>query len=170
MATQAIAAPVIGGLGRDMRWVDEHNAVLLAAQRRGRRGPTPEALFTKRIDNSRLVKANDPARGREMRSFAYAMAFLLSLVMIYGWQHFSAIECGYKLETARQQMQGLEEQNRELRLTEAQLADPSRIDTMAKNLGLSAPQPGQVVHPSANPDLVGGAVMAASHPAVPAMH
>jgi len=98
------------------------------------------------------------------------MAFLLSLVMVYGWQHFSAIECGYRLETARQQMQTLEEQNRELRLTEAQLADPSRIDTMAKNLGLNAPQPGQVVHPSANPDLVGGSVMAASHPAVPAMH
>jgi cell division protein FtsL len=170
MATQAIAAPVMVGFGRDMRWVEEHNASLLAEQRRGRRGPTPEALFTKRIDNSRLVKANDPARGREMRSFAYAMAFLLSLVMVYGWQHFSAIECGYRLETARQQMQSLEEQNRELRLTEAQLADPVRIDTMAKNLGLTAPQPGQVVHPSANPDLAGGAVMAASHPAVPAMH
>jgi cell division protein FtsL len=170
MATQAIAAPVIGGLGRDMRWVEEHNTALLAAQRHGRRGPTPEALFTKRIDNSRLVKANDPARGREMRSFAFAMAFLLSLIMIYGWQHFSAIECGYRLETARQHMQTLEEQNRELRLTEAQLADPSRIDTMAKALGLTAPRPGQVVHPGANADLTGGPVLAASHPAIPAMH
>lgn len=170
MATQAIAAPVIGGFGRDMGWVEEHNATLLAAQRRGRRGPTPEALFTKRIDNSRLVKANDPARGREMRSFAYAMAFLLSLVMMYGWQHFSAIECGYRVETERQQLQALEEQNRDLRLTEAQLADPARIDTMAKNLGLAAPQPGQVVHPSANADLAGGPVMAASHPSIPAMH
>lgn len=170
MATQAIAAPVIGGLGRDMRWVEEHNTALLAAQRRSRRGPTPEALFTKRIDNSRLVKANDPSRGREMRSFAFAMAFLLSLIMVYGWQHFSAIECGYRLETARQQMQTLEEQNRELRLTEAQLADPSRIDTMAKALGLTAPRPGQVVHPTANADLSSGPVLAASHPAIPAMH
>jgi len=170
MATQAIAAPVIGALGRDMRWVEEHNTRLLAEQRRGRRGPTPEALFTKRIDNSRLVKANDPSRGREMRSFGYAMAFLLSLVMVYGWQHFSAIECGYKLETARQQMQTLEEQNRELRLTEAQLADPSRIDSMAKNLGLAAPHPGQVVQPSANLDQAGAAVMAASHPPVPDVH
>ena len=41
MATQAIAAPVIGGFGRDMQWVEEHNAMLLAAQRRGRRGPRP---------------------------------------------------------------------------------------------------------------------------------
>jgi cell division protein FtsL len=170
MATQAIAAPVMGGLGRDMQWVEEHNTMLLAAQRRGRRGPTPEALFTKRIDNSRLVKANDPTRGREMRSFAYAMAFLLSLVMMYGWQHFSAIECGYRVSTERQQMQSLEEQNRQLRLTEAQLADPARIDTMAKNLGLTAPQPGQVVRPNASMDYTGGPVMAESHPVVPAMH
>jgi len=171
MATQAIAAPVLGGLGRDTEWVAEHNATLLAAQRRGRRGPTPEALFTRRIDNSRLVKADDPARAREMRSFAYAMAFFLSLVLAYGWQHFSAIECGYRIETEKQQMQQLEEQNRQLRLTEAQLADPARIDTMAKNMGLAAPQPGQVVHPNAAvDDTAGGAVVAASHPAVPAIH
>jgi cell division protein FtsL len=169
MATQAIAAPVIGGLGRDTDRVAEHNALLLAAQRRGRRGPTPEALFPKRIDNSRLVKAIDAARGREMRSFAYAMAFLLSLIMIYGWQHFSAIECGYRIETEKQQMQSLEEQNRQLRLTKAQLADPQRIDTMARNLGLSAPHPGQVVHPNATSDASTPA-MAENRPAVPAVH
>jgi len=171
MATQAIAAPMIGGIGRDMRWVEEHNAMLLAAQRRGRRGPTPEALFTKRIDNSRLVKAVDAGRFREMRSFAYAMAFLLSLAMIYGWQHFSAIECGYRIEAEKQQMQQLQEQNRQLRLQEAQLADPARIDTMARNLGLAAPEPGQVVHPDAIED-PSGPVMAENRPApaVAAMH
>jgi cell division protein FtsL len=169
MATQALAAPVMGGLGRGTEWVEERNAMLMAAQRRGRRGPTPEALFTKRIDNSRLVKANDPARAREMRTFACAMAFFLSLVMGYGWQHFSAIECGYRIESEKQQLQQLEEHNRQLRLTEAQLADPARIDTMARNLGLSAPQPGQVVHPNAAIDNT-GAVVAESHPAVPAAH
>jgi len=35
----------------------ERNLSLLAAQQRARRGPTPEVLFTKKIDNSRLVKA-----------------------------------------------------------------------------------------------------------------
>lgn len=168
MATQAIAAPVIGGLGRGTEWVAEHNAVLLAAQWRGRRGPTPEALFAKRIDNSRLVKARDAARAREMRSFAYAMAFLLSLAMIYGCQHFSAIECGYRIETEKQQVQQLEEQNRQLRLTQAQLADPTRIDTLARNLGLTAPHPGQVVHPNAASDS-NAPVMAENRPAVPAV-
>jgi cell division protein FtsL len=143
----------------------------MAAQRRNRRGPTPEALFAKRIDNSRLVKTNDPARAREMRSFACAMAFLLSLVLVYGWQHLSSIEYGYRIASEKQQLQQLEEQNRELRLTQAQLADPSRIDTLAKNLGLVAPHPGQVVLPSAEIDATNnGAVMAEAHPAIPAVH
>ncbi|MGC2621098.1 MAG: cell division protein FtsL [Acidobacteriaceae bacterium] len=169
MATQAIAAQTMTGVGRSTDWVEEHNALLMAAQRRGRRGPTPEALFTKRIDNSRLVKAADPARAREMRSFAYAMAFLLSLALVYGWQHFSAIEYGYRMEAQKQQLAQMEEQNRELRLTEAQLADPARIDAMARNLGLTVPHPGQVVRPNAEAN---GAVMAeATAPAaVPAIH
>ncbi|MGA7522284.1 MAG: cell division protein FtsL [Acidobacteriaceae bacterium] len=172
MATQAMAAPMLaGGNSRDTEWIAVHNARLLAAQRGGRRGPTPEALFTKRIDNSRLVKANDPAREHEMRTFAIAMVFLLSLILMYGWQHFSAIECGYNLQSEKQQMQTLEEQNRDLRLTAAQLADPSRIDTLARNLGLTAPHPGQVVHPNATLTMENnGAVMAKVTPAVPAMH
>lgn len=170
MATQAITAQLIGGAGRDAEWVAQHNALLLAAQRRSRRGPTPEALFTKRIDNSRLVKADDPQRTREMRSFACAMAFLLSLAMIYGWQHFSAIEYGYRIEAEKQQVQQLEEQNRQLRLTEAQLADPARIDSMARELGLTAPHPGQVVHPNAAAVDGNGAVMAEARPALPAIH
>lgn len=170
MATQAIAAQTLTGIGRNTDWVAEHNALRMAAQRRARRGPTPEALFTKRIDNTRLVKAADPARGREMRSFFCAMMFLLSLALVYGWQHFSAIEYGYRLEAQKQQVQQLEEQNRELRLTAAQLADPARIDSMAKAYGLTAPHPGQVVHANAATES-NGAVMAEAAPApVPAVH
>ncbi len=171
MATQAIAAQtMMTGMRRGTEWVAEHNALLMAAQRHARRGPTPEALFTKRIDNSRLVKAADPARAREMRTFACAMAFLLSLFLVYGWQHFSAIEYGYRLESQKQQLQQLEEQNRELRLAQAQLADPARIDTLARAYGLTAPHPGQVVHP--NPAVDGNsATMAEATPApMPAIH
>ncbi|MGC2637240.1 MAG: cell division protein FtsL [Acidobacteriaceae bacterium] len=170
MATQAIAAQTLTGMSRGTEWVAEHNALRMAAQRRARRGPTPEALFTKRIDNSRLVKVTDPARGREMRSFACAMAFLLSLALIYGWQHFTAIEYGYRLEAQKQQVQQMEEQNRELRLTAAELADPSRIDTMARAYGLTAPHPGQVVRPNDAAD-GNSATMAEVVPApVPGVH
>ena len=87
-----------------------------------------------------------------MRTFACAMALLFGLIMMYGWQHLSAIEYGYRIESEKQQVQQLEEQNRQLRLTEAQLGDPARIDQMARQLGLTAPRPGQVVRPDATAD------------------
>jgi cell division protein FtsL len=65
--------------------------------------------------------------------------------MVYVWQHFSSIEYGYRVESQKQQLEEMREQNRQLRLSEAQLSDPGRIDTLAKQLGLDVPQPGQVV-------------------------
>jgi cell division protein FtsL len=146
----------------------ERNLALLAAQQRARRGPTPEVFFVKRFDNSRLVKAADPQRVKEMRTFACAMALLFGLIMMYGWQHLSAIEYGYRIESEKQQFQQLEEQNRQLRLTEAQLGDPARIDHMARRLGLSAPRPGQVVRPDAAVD-PNAPVLAEATPMLPAI-
>lgn len=127
--------------------IAERNAALMEAQRKGRRGPTPEVFFTKHIDNSRIVKADDPERRREMRTFAMAMGVLFLMVMVYVWQHFASIEVGYHVEAQKSQVEQLREDNRQLRLTEAQLSDPGRIDKIAKQLGLDTPQPGQVVRP-----------------------
>ena len=127
--------------------VTARNRELFETQRRARRGPTPEVFFTKHIDNSRIVKADDPERRREMRTFTAVMSVLFVLVMVYVWQHFSAIEIGYHVEAQKQQVEQLREQNRQLRLSEAQLTDPGRIDRVARQLGLNEPQPGQVVRP-----------------------
>lgn len=146
MATQTIPAYELNQASRRYnQQVADRNLYLFAAQQRARRGPTPEVFSAKRLDNSRLVKAADPVRVREMRIFTAAMTVLFVIVMFYGLQHFSAIEYGYKVEAQKQQRTLLEEQNRELRLTEAQLCDPHRIDQMARKLGLDAPRPGQVV-------------------------
>lgn len=121
------------------------NRELFEAQKRARRGPTPEVFFTKHIDNSRIVKADDPERRREMKIFSIVMTVLFALVMVYVYQHFSAIEMGYQIEAQKTQVEQLREQNRQVRLTEAQLTEPQRIDKIARQLGLDAPQPGQVV-------------------------
>src|SRR5450755_1878947 len=105
---------------------------------------TPEIYFRKTIDNSRLVKVEDPRRAREMKFFGMALCCLFLLVMGYALQHFRAIEYGYKIETLRSQREDLTEMNRALRLEEASLRDPERIDLMARKLGLQSPQPGQV--------------------------
>ena len=106
---------------------------------------TPEIYFRKSIDNSRLVKLEDPRREREMKFFGFALCCLFLLVMGYALQHFRAIEYGYKIEALRSQRDGLVEMNRALRLEEASLRDPGRIDVMARKLGMQSPQPGQVV-------------------------
>jgi cell division protein FtsL len=125
--------------------VTERNRELFEQQRARRRGPTPEMFFSKHIDNSRIVKADDPERRKEMRSFTIAMTMFFVLTMVYVWQHFSAIEVGYRVEAQKTAVQQLQEKNRELELSEAQLSDPGRIDKIAKQLGLDAPTPGQVV-------------------------
>ncbi len=106
---------------------------------------TPEIYFAKAIDNSRLVKVEDPRRAREMRQFGVALGCLFVLVMAYAFQHFKAIEYGYKIEALKSQRDGLVEMNRSLRLEEASLRDPERIDRMARELGLQSPQAGQVI-------------------------
>jgi len=164
MTTATMAGQGILGMGAAQSRA-ARNRELFELQRRARRGPTPEVFFAKHIDNSRIVKADDPERRREMRSFAVAMSVLFVLVMIYVWQHLSAIEIGYQIETQKQQVEQIGEQNRELRLAEAELSDPSRVGQIARRLGLDAPQPGQVVRPDGS---VGGPVLAqASAPSLP---
>jgi cell division protein FtsL len=156
MATMAAAGQgTIFGMGMGMgspassaaQERERRNREIFERQRGARRGPTPEVFFAKYIDNSRIVKADDPERRREMRTFAATMGLLFLLVMVYVWQHFSAIEIGYKIETQKQRVEQMSEQNRQLRLTEAQLSDPGRIDQIARQLGLGAPAAGQVVRP-----------------------
>src|SRR4029077_6196356 len=113
---------------------------------------TPEIYFRKTIDNSRLVKVEDPRRAREMKQFAFALCCLFLLGVGYALQHFRASEYGYKIETLRAERDGLTEMNRALRLEEASLRDPERIDVMARKLGMQSPQPGQVVRMDADTD------------------
>ncbi len=106
---------------------------------------TPEIYFAKPINNSRLVKVEDPSRSREMKQFGIALCCLFLLVMTYALQHFKAIEYGYKIESLKAQRDGLVEMNRALRLEQASLRDPERIDTLARRLGMQSPQAGQVI-------------------------
>jgi cell division protein FtsL len=145
MAAMTTGLSMMAGTQSRMELLAKRNRELFEAQKRARRGPTPEVFFTKHIDNSRIVKADDPERHREMRMFAMTMSLLFALVMVYVWQHFSAIEMGYQIEAQKTHVEQLREQNRQFRLTEAQLTEPQRIDKIAKQLGLDAPQPGQVI-------------------------
>ena len=136
----------------------------VAVRRRSCWSGTPEIYFTKAIDNSRLVKVEDPRRAREMRQFGVALACLFLFVMAYAFQHFKAIEYGYRIESLKSQKDSLIEVNRALRLEEASLRDPERIDRMARELGLQSPQAGQVIRMDTALPEGSGAVVASLTP------
>jgi hypothetical protein len=127
---------------------------------------TPEIYFVKAIDNSRLVKVEDPGRNREMKQFGTALAVLFLLVFTYAWQHFRAIEYGYQIESAKRELNNLTEMNRALRLEDASLRDPERIDLMARRMGLVPPEPGQVIRMDASFVEENAPVMASADPAM----
>ena len=116
-----------------------------ASERRSFWTGTPEIYFSKAIDNSRLVKVEDPRRNREMKQFGTALGVLFLLVFTYAWQHFKAIEYGYHIESAKRELADKREMNHALRLEDASLRDPERIDVLARRIGLVPPEPGQVI-------------------------
>jgi hypothetical protein len=125
---------------------------------------TPEIYFAKPIDNSRLVKVEDPRRSREMRQFGVALGCLFLLVMMYTWQHFKAIEYGYKVESLRVTRDGLLETNRTLQWEEASLCSPDRIDKWAREHGMEPPQAGQIIRMEPASSDSGMPVMASASP------
>jgi hypothetical protein len=137
-----------------------------AAERRSLWTGTPEIYFSKAIDNSRLVKVEDPQRTREMKQFCTAMAVLFLLVFTYAWQHFKAIEYGYQIESAKRELASITEMNHALRLEDASLRDPERIDLLARRMGLVPPEPGQVIRMEGSGSETQGPVMASNAPVV----
>ena len=137
MATQALSfngsmAPAITG-----QYVPILNGRRMAAG-------IPEVYIAKEIDNSRLVKVTDHKRQREIYMFSAVMSVVCTLMMLYVWQHFSSIQYGYRIEDQKASVERLQEENRALRLEEASLRDPERIDVLARRMGFAMPQVGQV--------------------------
>lgn len=106
----------------------------------------PEIYFVKTIDNSRLVRGVDLEKRRECFSLLGLAILVFLSVLLFAWQHFQCVRNGYQIEQLRSERAALEEWNRQLRVEQASLADPQRIDTLARTrLGLAAPQPQQVI-------------------------
>lgn len=99
-----------------------------------------------------------------MKQFGIALCCLFLLVMTYAFQHFKAIEYGYNIETLKSQRDSLIEMNRSLRLEEATLRNPDRIEKIARQFGLQPPDAGQVMRMDAGSAEAGSPVMAAITP------
>jgi cell division protein FtsL len=121
-----------------------------------------EFYTVKRIDNSRLVRFVAPNHMRECARVVSLGALIALGAFLYAWQHFETIQLRYELESLRSERAQASELNQELKLEMAGLRAPERIDIIARRqLGLTAPVPGQV----APMDLPPNAVLAEARPA-----
>jgi len=146
-----------------------------ALKRTARRRPAPPAgqsysfYFPKEIDNSRLVKVPDPGEQRSQQRLVLVSLILAAMLLAAAYVRFANLREGYRLEQLKAQREQMLEANRELRLEEASLRDPGRIDVIARGqLGFGAPAPEQVVYlekPGAEGD--GTALARAAVPAIP---
>ena len=123
-----------------------------------------EFYTVKQIDNSRLVRLVAPNHLRECARVVFLGGLIALGAFLYAWQHFETIQLRYQLESLRGERTQSAELNQELKLEVAGLRAPGRIDIIARRqLGLTAPVPGQV----APMDLPPGAVLAEARPAGP---
>ena len=105
-----------------------------------------EIYYIKPVDNSRLVPVADPRQPRQFLSTTVLAALVFVTVMGLAVARLAAIQNGYQLEVLQQEKQALLEANRKLRLEEASLVDPVRIDRIARTqLGMRPLSAHQIV-------------------------
>lgn len=114
----------------------------------------PEIYFVKKIDNSRLRREVNPQKRRECYTLLGLAIAVFLFVLLCAWQHFQCVRYGYQIEQLKAQRAELEEWDRQLRLEQASLADPQRIDRVARQqLGLGPPGPRQLVQVDVGPGI-----------------
>jgi cell division protein FtsL len=125
---------------------------LPGSRRRPRNAPAagrasfPEFYFVKPINNSHVVREVDQDRRRECFSLLGLGFVVFLFVFMFAWQHFQCVRYGYQVEQLKTEYTALEEQNHTFRLERAALADPQRIDTLARTrLGMVTLTPQQVI-------------------------
>ena len=101
-------------------------------------------LFVKRIDNSSVIRAVDPA-ARRARSNSMATGFVAALLVIAGLAPTAYnITAGFTLQNLREEKVQLEQQRAKLEATQAKLVSPERLRQLAKSLKMSEPEPQQL--------------------------
>ena len=101
-------------------------------------------LFVKRIDNSLVVRAADPA-ARRARSRTVATGFIAAMLVIAGLvpAAYNTI-AGFTLQSLRQEQEKLKQQEAQLDLEQAKLLSYDRLKQLAESLKMVDPAPQQV--------------------------
>jgi hypothetical protein len=103
-------------------------------------------FYSKRMDNSRLIREADPHASEECWSTVGVGALLLMLGVSIVVPHVALVRAGYRLEAAKVERQTLLDQRRALEVKEAALLSPERLNDIAKERNLTSPMSSQVFH------------------------
>jgi hypothetical protein len=103
-------------------------------------------FYSKRIDNSRVVRQADPGARGECWSAVGAAGILLMLGASIIAPHVASVLAGYKLEGLKAERRTLIDQKRELEVREAGLLSPERLNDLAKAHNLTSPAADQIIH------------------------
>ncbi len=103
-------------------------------------------FYSKKIDNSRVIRQADPGARGECWSAVGAAAILLVLGGSIIAPHVGSVLAGYKLEALKQERQTLIDQKRDLEVKEAGLLSPARLNALAQTRKLTSPASDQVIH------------------------
>jgi hypothetical protein len=103
-------------------------------------------FFTKRIDNSRVVRQADPKAGgvcwKMIGSVGVAAMLLIGVLLpsAYG------LLAGYQLQSLKEEATRLSSQQASLEMQEAQLLSPARMEELARMQQFIDPEPQKVVY------------------------
>jgi cell division protein FtsL len=103
-------------------------------------------LFSKQIDNSRVVREADPKAHGECWSTIGAACVVVALLTSVLAPAVGSTLAGYRLESLKQEEQRLIDERRVLEVEEARLLNPARLEELARGQKLSTPAAGQVIH------------------------
>jgi cell division protein FtsL len=113
-----------------------------------------EVHLEKRIINNNVIREADSKSHRDYIVITALAAIFLFGLFAYAWQHYRWIQYGYRIEEAQKKKEQLVEIGRQLRLEQASLRSPQRIDAIARrDLGMVLPAPGQLVQVHADSPL-----------------
>ena len=111
----------------------------------GGRASVREVYFTKRINNSHVVRELDVSQLRACFTLAIPLGLTFALLFAFAWLHFQCVRYGYEIGDQRRQQAALSERNRELRAQE-ESALQQVAPTAQLELGMDPVSPGQVIH------------------------
>jgi hypothetical protein len=101
-------------------------------------------FFVKRIDNSRVVRAADPAaRSRCWKLIGSVVGASVLLIGVLLPEAYGLM-AGFSIQSLRREGQRLDADQASLELREAQLLSPARIQELARQQQFVEPQPARV--------------------------